>query len=302
MRGGEQNSSAPTNSPVVIVKTATSIDDLKNLLKGKVGRTSSIGFVPTLGALHEGHISLFERAKRDNDTTIVSIFVNPLQFTEEGYRDYPRDIESDSVKAEEAGVDILFAPSTEEIFPPGYQAEFSLPHLFKALETQKIVWHYKGVLAVVLKLFNIVQPDRAYFGMKDPHQLILIKKMCRDLNLPVEIVSCETIREEDGLAKSSRNRLLSTSERSASAVVYKALCLAVEAAKVGGVSAMPEGLKILRKTIEAEPLARIEHIEISDDETLEPAGPGSKGAFAYAAVSIGGKRLTDNVRFKLGQS
>ena len=302
MRGGEQNSSAPTNSPVVILKTATSIDDLKNLLRDKSSGTSSIGFVPTLGALHEGHISLIENAKRENDTTVISIFVNPLQFTEEGFRDYPRDIESDSVKAEKAGVDILFAPGKDEIFPPSYQAEFSLPHLFKALETQKIVWHYKGVLAVVLKLFNIVQPDRAYFGMKDPHQLILIKKMCRDLNLPVEIVSCETIREEDGLAKSSRNRLLSSSERSASAVIYKALCLAVEVVKMGGASALPESLKVLRETIEAEPLARIEHIEISDDETLEPAGPGSNGAFVYAAVSIGGKRLTDNVRFRLKQS
>lgn len=258
-----------------------------------------IGFVPTLGALHEGHLSLIERAKKETGRTVVSIFVNPLQFTEEGYRDYPGKIEADSMKAESAGVDILFVPEVDEIFPDGYQAEISLPKLFKTLEAQKIVWHYRGVLTVVLKLFNIIRPDRAYFGMKDPHQLVLIEKMCRDLNLPVEIVACETVREEDGLAKSSRNSLLSPDERVAAAIIYKGLRLAVAEIERKGASALPESLKILREAIEEEPLARIEHIEISDDESLEPASPSSKGVFAYAAVSIGGKRLTDNVRFSL---
>jgi pantoate--beta-alanine ligase len=286
----------------VNLKTVTSISDLENLLGDMNRGTPKTGFVPTLGALHDGHISLIERAKRETDLTVVSIFVNPLQFTGEGFRDYPRDIESDSVKVEKAGVDILFTPGTDEFFPPGYQAELSLPDLFKTLETQKIVWHYKGVLAVVLKFFNIVRPDYAYFGMKDPHQLVLIKKMCRDLNLPVEIVSCETVREGDGLAKSSRNGLLSPDERAVAPVIYKALRLAVAEIERNGVTGLQTSMKILRETIEREPLARIEHIEISDEETLEPAGLGSTSAFAYAAVSIGGKRLTDNVRIRLNQT
>jgi len=262
------------------------------------------GFVPTLGALHEGHLSLIKRAKRENDKVIVSLFVNPLQFRSEGYRKYPRDPEGDAEMCRKAGVDLLFAPKAEEIYPEGFSASLELPALFKVLKFQKLEWHYRGMLLIVLKLFNIVRPRRAYFGMKDPHQLSLICKMVDDLNVPVEIVPCPTVRERDGLAKSSRNRLLTPEERKALPIVYRALKSGAEMMTSKGVKGVDTALKSMRDIFRSEPLVTLHGLEILYADTLMPVGSETHGAkvreaFCAATVFAGGKRLTDNVRFKI---
>lgn len=261
------------------------------------GLKGMLGFVPTLGALHEGHASLIERARRENDVVAVSVFVNPLQFTPEGFKKYPRTLAADAQLARAAGASVIFAPSPEQMYPAGFQSQIALPPLFDALKGQNIEWHYRGVLQVVMKLIQIVLPDRIYFGLKDPHQLALIERMAADFNLPVEIRRCPTVREPDGLARSSRNALLTPPERAAAPVIYRALCAAQKALRAGETPA--RAMRILAKAVAAEPLARLEYAEIVDPATFLPVRRGAREALVYAAVWIGEKRLADNIRFRL---
>ncbi len=256
------------------------------------------GFVPTLGALHDGHVSLMNRARKENRMVAVSVFVNPLQFRRREYLIYPRNIEGDAEIALKAGADVFFAPSAGDMYDAGFEGRIILPHLFQTLKPQRLEWHYGGVLIVVMKLFQIVRPRRAYFGLKDPHQLALIEKMAEDFDVPVVIRKCPTVRERGGLARSSRNALLTADERRAARVIYKALEIGKNELKKAGVT---RALAVMKKTISSEKTARIEHVEIVNPLTLSPLDGRSREALIFAAVSIGGKRLTDNVRFRLAR-
>lgn len=261
------------------------------------GLKGTLGFIPTLGSLHQGHVSLIERACRENDVVAVSVFVNPLQFTPEGFRKYPRNLAADAKIAASAGASVIFAPSAAQMYPAGFQSQIVLPRLFAALKRQNLEWHYRGVLQVVMKLLQIVLPDRVYFGLKDPHQLALIERMAADFNLPIEIRPCPTVRERDGLSRSSRNALLTPEERTAAPVIYRSLCGAKKALREGKSPAL--AMRILKKEVMAEPLARLEYAEIVDPSTFLPVRQGVSEVLVYAAVWIGEKRLADNIRFRL---
>ncbi len=255
--------------------------------------------VPTLGALHEGHLALIRTARRENDRVVVSVFVNPPQFRKKVFCKYPRDLKGDIKKASSAGADAVFAPKDDDIYPPGFDARIVLPSFFSELKSQKLEWHYRAVLTVVMKLFMLVRPHRAYFGQKDPHQLALIEKMVNDFNVPVKIRPCPTVREKGGLAFSSRNALLTGREKKAATVIYKALKAGRTEILKNGVGQAPKAVTVTKKMISSQPLVRPEHVEIVDAKTLKPLGKNSRQALIYAAVWIGDKRLTDNIRFRL---
>ncbi len=262
----------------------------------------SIGFVPTLGALHDGHLSLIKKAKKENDIVVVSVFVNRLQFRKMAFLNYPRNLKGDAAIAKKAGADILFAPSEKQIYPNGFSAQVVLPNLFKALKSQKLSWHYKGVLIVVMKLFNIVNPTRAYFGLKDPHQFALIKKMVDDFNMQVKICGCPTVRGRDRLALSSRNALLSGQEKKAAKAIYRALVFAKTEMKKNGAKSATSALAGMKKMLKKEaPAVQLDYAEIADAKTLEPLWGKSKEALVFVAAFVGGKRLTDNIRLNLRQ-
>jgi len=252
----------------------------------------SLGLVPTLGCLHEGHLSLIRKCRKENDIVAVSIFVNPLQFTPEAFRAYPRDMKADKKLLKEEGVDYLFAPGAEDMYPEGFDSKVELTDLVDRLEGKSIRWHYRGVTTVVAKLFNIVDPHRAYFGRKDPHQLALIRRMVADLNFPVKIIAVPTIREPDGLAHSSRNTLLTPEERVAASAIPRALG-AIETMIRQGATDRQELTMELVTTLAMEPLIKVDFAAVVDAETLEQDVFG-KSVLIHAAVIIGGKRLTDN--------
>ncbi|MDH5477695.1 MAG: pantoate--beta-alanine ligase [Nitrospinota bacterium] len=252
----------------------------------------SLGLVPTLGCLHLGHLALIKKARRENDMVAVSIFVNPLQFKPKAYQAYPRDLEQDRRELEKAGVDFLFAPRAEDMYPEGFDTRVEVLDLVDKLEGKSIRWHYRGVTTVVAKLFNIVDPHRAYFGRKDPHQLALIRRMVADLNFPVKIIAVPTIREPDGLAHSSRNTLLTPEERVAASAIPRALG-AIETMIRQGATDRQELTMELVTTLAMEPLIKVDFAAVVDAETLEQDVFG-KSVLIHAAVIIGGKRLTDN--------
>ncbi len=258
----------------------------------------SIGFVPTMGALHEGHKSLIERAVKENDKTVVSIFVNPTQFgPNEDYESYPREIEKDYQLCDTIGVDIVFNPSPEEMYFPDKSTSVSVSGLTDVLCGTKRPGHFNGVCLVVSKLFNVVTPDKAYFGQKDAQQVSVLKRMVRDLNIDVEIVSCPIIREEDGLAKSSRNTYLSVQERNAALVLSKSLELAKKALSAGEKDATTLK-KIIGDNICTEELAKIDYVEIVDCEDLSIIDSVITAPVLVAiAVYIGKTRLIDNFIF-----
>lgn len=256
----------------------------------------SVGFVPTLGYLHAGHLSLVEMARSRDDIVGVSIFVNPTQFgPNEDLSRYPRDMERDLVMLKEAGVDWVFTPSAEEIYPPGYSTYVEVRDVTARLEGEVRPGHFQGVATVVAKLFNIVQPTRAYFGQKDAQQVAVIRKMVRDLNFPLEVVVGQTVREKDGLAMSSRNVYLGPEERQAALVLYRALSAAKELWEKGERRGRP-----LRETmshmIAAEPLARPDYVSVADPLTLQELDDrgDAQQALASLAVRIGKTRLIDN--------
>lgn len=253
-----------------------------------------LGFVPTMGALHEGHLSLMRRSREENDLSIISLFVNPTQFDrKEDLEAYPRDLQGDLVKAEAVGVDLVFAPTKEAMYPSGYRTSVEVEGLTRRWEGASRPGHFKGVATVVTKLFNIVKPHRAYFGQKDYQQALIIKRMVQDLNLDVEIVVLPTVREPDGLALSSRNVNLNPEERRAALCLYRSLAYAEERVHQGerGAKALLEGM---RRLIEKEPLARIDYVACCHPETLEPIEQIEGTVLFALAVWIGKTRLIDN--------
>ena len=253
-----------------------------------------IHFVPTMGYFHKGHLSLMRRARADGGAVLVSLFVNPLQFgPSEDLERYPRDFERDRQMAESVGVDAMFCPEAAEMYPAGYQTEVRVQTLSQPLCGRSRPGHFEGVATVVLKLFNIVTPDRAYFGMKDYQQVRVIQQLARDLNLPVEIVPCPIVREADGLAMSSRNVYLSPDERAAATVLYRSLQWAQAQYATGERDArrLREGVYA---QIAAEPLARIDYVEVVDAETLQPIERLERPALVALAVFFGTARLIDN--------
>ena len=254
-----------------------------------------VGLVPTMGALHEGHLSLVQRAKRDCSPVIASLFVNPKQFgPSEDFSKYPRTFESDKEKLEQAGVDSLFAPEPAEIYPQDFSTYVNVERLSERLEGRSRPGHFRGVTTVVMKLLQIVQPNFAYFGRKDAQQARIITQMAHDLNLDEEIVVCPVVREHDGLAMSSRNAYLSPDERKAATVLYRAL----EAARnelAAGVRDVLQLQTSLRRKLDSELLAIVDYAEVVDAERFEPIVRVNKAAYIVLAVFIGKTRLIDNL-------
>ena len=257
--------------------------------------SGTLGFVPTMGYLHEGHLSLVRRARAENDRVAVSIFVNPTQFgPQEDLAQYPRDLQRDLALLEREGTDVVFNPSPEEMYPGGFNTRVDVEKVTERLEGAFRPGHFRGVATVVAKLFNIVEPTRAYFGSKDAQQLIVIKKMVQDLNMNLEIVPVPTVREPDGLAMSSRNTYLGPLERVAALVLYRALSLAQQLHGGGERKAEPIRQEMTR-LIRGEPRASIDYVSIAHPQTLEELDEISGPALVSLAVRIGKTRLIDNV-------
>ncbi|MET0752550.1 MAG: pantoate--beta-alanine ligase [Pyrinomonadaceae bacterium] len=255
----------------------------------------TIGFVPTMGALHEGHLKLVEEARQMCDVVIVSIFVNPTQFNQkEDFAKYPRDLTADAALLTEYQVDYIFAPDREEIYPENFSTYVYVENLTETLEGASRPGHFRGVATVVTILFNTIRPDFAYFGQKDAQQVSVIRRLTRDLGFDTEIVVLPIVREESGLAMSSRNARLSDEERQKAVIIYKALRAAKFAVKNGERDAS-DLAEIVRKTIESEPLAQIDYVAVVDNETLEPVEKiGESAVLIAVAASFGKVRLIDN--------
>ena len=251
-----------------------------------------LGLVPTMGALHEGHMSLVRRAREENATAVVSIFVNPAQFGPgEDFMSYPRDMDADLARLGEAGVDVVFAPSADEMYPAGFGTYVDVGRIAERLEGAARPGHFRGVATVVCKLLSIVRPDRAYFGSKDAQQGLVIQRLNADLDLGAQIVMCSTVREPDGLALSSRNAYLDANERRAAAVLYRALMLGQS---MGGGPAEAVSAAML-DVLSGEPLASVEYVSIADAATLEELDVIDRPALVSLAVRIGTTRLIDNI-------
>ncbi len=261
-----------------------------------------IGLVPTMGALHEGHTALVKRARQECSLVIASVFVNPKQFgPKEDYQKYPRDLEKDADKLAAVGVDALFAPETPDVYPDGFRTYVNVEGVSERLEGRSRPGHFRGVATVVLKLFEIVQPHFAYFGRKDAQQVRIISEMARDLNLDSEIVVCPIVRETDGLALSSRNAYLSGEERKAATVLHRAL-VAAGNELAGGVRDAVQLQNVMRRIIEAEPLAILDYAEIVNADTFEPVVRVARPCYAVLAVFIGKTRLIDNLLIEPAQA
>ncbi len=273
------------------IKEPKEMQDLANRLRLE-GR--SIGFVPTMGAFHEGHLSLMRRSRAENEVSVVSIFVNPTQFClGEDYEGYPRDTKGDKEKAERVGVDYLFSPSVEDMYPEAYSTFVNVDDLTETLCGPSRPGHFRGVATVVTKLFNIVKPHRAYFGQKDYQQALVIKRMVSDLNMDIEIVVMPIVREKDGLAMSSRNAYLSPKEREAALILSRSLSLAEEMIKAGERDAMVV-LREMTELIQRERMAKIDYVAICHPESLEDLERVEDRALIALAVKIGKARLIDN--------
>ncbi|MBQ7573373.1 MAG: pantoate--beta-alanine ligase [Clostridia bacterium] len=273
-----------------IVKT---VDEIRAIVKAWKKEGLSVGLVPTMGYLHEGHKSLIVRASKENDRVVVSDFVNPTQFgPNEDFESYPRDIDADAVLAQDAGASVIFNPEADEMYQDALTF-IDMNKITKVLCGKTRPIHFSGVCTVVGKLFNIVAPDRAYFGQKDAQQLCVIKKMVKDLNFDIEIVGCPIIREEDGLAKSSRNTYLNKEERQAALCLSKSLC---EGKKLieNGETSTEKVVNRIKGIIESEPLARIDYVEIVDWNNLEAIDTVKTPLLCAMAVYIGKTRLIDN--------
>lgn len=300
---------------------AETIQDVRKQVKEWHRQGLTVGLVPTMGALHEGHASLVTAAARQCDKVVASVFVNPTQFAAgEDLESYPRDFQRDCEILTEKGCHMVFHPEVAEMYPEGFAAYVDLEsEMTRQLCGKSRATHFKGVCTVVSKLFLIVAPDRAYFGEKDAQQLAVIRKMVRDLNFDIEIVGCPTVREEDGLAKSSRNTYLNGEEREAARVLYQAIkmaqslitgaggvaSVAAQAAAAAGITSdvkldIPAEpvLNAMYRIVSAEPLAEIDYIEAVDGETLMPVDKIGRGTLIALAVNIGKTRLIDNITVK----
>ena len=278
-----------------MLQVITSIEDIKQRIKTFKENKLSIGFVPTMGALHEGHLSLVRQAKEENDKVIVSIFVNPLQFgINEDFTRYPRVFDNDCELLSKEGVDIVFNPKAPEMYPNGFCTSVIMEHLEDKLCGKSRPGHFRGVATIVLKLFNLINPDIAYFGQKDFQQTVIIKRVVADLNLDVNIKVLPTIRDKEGLALSSRNGYLSETEKNDALCLYKALIRAQTMANAGAKNAK-EILGEMEKIINNCKSAKIDYISIVNPETLEAVSEVQHGDVAALAVRIGKTRLIDNI-------
>ena len=276
------------------MQIATTINEVRTQVKAWKKEGCSVGFVPTMGYLHEGHGSLISRARKENDRVVVSIFVNPMQFGPgEDLESYPRDLDKDSAYCESLGADLIFHPEPEEMYTDGFCSYVDMSVLTEELCGLSRPVHFRGVCTVVNKLFNIVQPDRAYFGQKDAQQLAIIKRMVQDLNMDLEIIGCPIVREEDGLAKSSRNTYLSAGERQAALVLSRAVKLGQELV-AGGETDAKKIVSEMRAFIEKEPLARIDYVKAVDGLTMRQIDTVKSPMLVALAVYIGKTRLIDN--------
>ncbi len=283
-----------------IVKT---IKEVRENVRQWRGEGFSVGLVPTMGYLHEGHESLIKRAVAENDRVVVSVFVNPMQFgPKEDLASYPRDIDADSRLCEAAGASLIFHPEPEEMYDEGFCSFVDMTGLTNALCGLSRPVHFRGVCTVVNKLFNIVTPDKAYFGEKDAQQLAVVKRMVKDLNMDIEIVGCPIIREEDGLAKSSRNTYLSPESRKQAVVLSKSIFMAKKMIEDGERDAK-KVKNAMRDMINEMPLADIDYVEIVDVNTMQSIDKIEGDILCAIAVNIGGEaRLIDNVMLSLSNA
>jgi pantoate--beta-alanine ligase len=278
------------------VEAIRTVEWMKQLARQARADGRLTGLVPTMGALHAGHLSLIEAARRDASPVVVSIFVNPKQFGPgEDYKKYPRDLESDRRKLEDAGVHYLFAPPVEEIYPAGFRTSVNVEGLADRLEGKVRPGHFRGVATVVLKLLEIVAPRFAYFGRKDAQQARIIRQMAADLALDSEIVVCPIVREPDGLALSSRNQYLSPAERKAATVLYRALARARRAIEEGERDAL-RIVTAMQEELREEPLASPDYAELVDADSFEPVMRLTRSCVVLLAVRFGATRLIDNMQ------
>ena len=275
------------------MKIVGTVKEVREQVKEWKKQGLSVGFVPTMGYLHEGHKSLMDAARKGNDKVVVSIFVNPMQFgPTEDLATYPRDLDHDAALCESAGVDLIFHPEAEEMYEKDFCSFVDMTGLTEGLCGKTRPIHFRGVCTVVNKLFNIVTPDHAYFGQKDGQQLAVIKRMVRDLNMDIEIVGCPIVREEDGLAKSSRNTYRSPEERKAALILSKTVALGKELAKTE--KDANKVVEAMKKNIETEPLAKIDYVEAVDALSMAPVEKLEGTCMLAMAVYIGKTRLIDN--------
>lgn len=277
-----------------MIKVVSTVCETRAQVKEWKNQGLTVGLVPTMGYLHEGHQSLIKKAVEENDRVVVSVFVNPIQFApNEDLETYPRDLEADKRLCDSTGADLIFHPTPDEMYPDGFSTHIQMDNLTKELCGKTRPTHFGGVCTVVGKLFNIVQPDKAYFGQKDAQQLAIIKRMVRDLNFDIEIVGCPIIREPDGLAKSSRNTYLSADERKAALILSKAIKLGKEMVE-GGERNAQTIIKAMTDKINTEPLARIDYVNVVDALSIEPLDVVKGEVLVAIAVYIGKTRLIDN--------
>lgn len=281
------------------MKIVSTVEEVRSQVKEWRKEGCTVGFVPTMGYLHEGHMSLIDAAG-ENDKVVVSVFVNPMQFgPNEDLASYPRDLEHDAKLCEEHGVDLIFHPTPEEMYGDNFYTYVDMNTLTQELCGLSRPVHFRGVCTVVAKLFNIVTPDKAYFGQKDAQQLAIIKRMVKDLNMPLTIVGCPIIREEDGLAKSSRNTYLSPEERKAALVLSRSIFLGKELVENGECDCTKIAAAMTAE-IEKEPLAKIDYVKIVDLDTMQQVEKIEGGILTAIAVYIGKTRLIDNFIYETG--
>lgn len=277
-----------------MIKIVHTIEEVRTQVKEWRKNGESVGLVPTMGYLHEGHQSLIKKSVEQNDRTVVSIFVNPMQFAPtEDLESYPRDLNADAKLCTETGADLIFNPEPEEMYKNGFCSFVDMIGPTAELCGKSRPIHFRGVCTVVSKLFNIVQPDRAYFGQKDAQQLAVIKRMVLDLNVPIEIVGCPIIREDDGLAKSSRNTYLNDEERKAALILSKTIFMGKKLVE-DGLTDAKELVRLMKENIETEPLAKIDYVEVVDFSDISIKDEISDNTLVAMAVYIGKTRLIDN--------
>ena len=277
------------------MEVLTTIETARNIIDTWKKQGYSIGFVPTMGYLHDGHAALIDKARKNNDKVVVSIFVNPIQFGEnEDLSSYPRDLNRDRALCESHGVDLIFTPSSDEMYHDK-KAFVNIIELSDTLCGVRRPIHFQGVCTVVAKLFNIIQPTNAYFGEKDAQQLAIIRKMVYDLNFSVNIIGVPIVRESDGLAKSSRNTYLSSEERKAATILYKAIQMGKQTIKRG--ASADSIINAMTNIVNTEPLAKIDYISVVDANTMQPVHEITSPVLVAMAVYIGSTRLIDNFSF-----
>jgi pantoate--beta-alanine ligase len=275
---------------------------MKEFARKECSENGILGLVPTMGALHEGHLSLIKRARQECSSIVATIFVNPTQFgPAEDFAKYPRALQADIEKLASAGVDCLFLPEAAEIYPQDYSTYVTVESLSERLEGRSRPGHFRGVSTVVLKFLQIVQPQFAYFGRKDAQQVAVISRMAKDLNLDAEIVVCPIVREADGLAMSSRNAYLCPDDRKAVTALYRALQAAQKSLNTGTRDALSLQAAI-RRVLDAEPRAKIDYVEIVDAQTFQPVARVHRATYALLAVKFGETRLLDNMLIEFGDS